>query len=125
MFPRPDLSCLYMPFLSCFLHGLYNRTRRFADTVYLFIILRTALSIAICLLCGRSFELGKSWKRQSHRKQRSNRGWVMGSMGRSRLCHWPRLVGLPSWNLASRAREAVHLLCPVHLLCHAILPQTS
>lgn len=41
--PRPDLSPLYMPFLSCFLHGLYSRAGHFADTVYLFIILRTAL----------------------------------------------------------------------------------
>lgn len=69
MFPRPDLSCLYMPFLSCFLHGLYSRARHFADTVYLFIILRTALRGSLLLRYASYVEGHLNWG--SHERDRA------------------------------------------------------
>lgn len=122
--PRPDLSCLYIPFLSCFLHGLYSGAGQFADTVYLFIILRTALTGSLLLLYSLYME--DHLHQGSHRgngapeKQRSNRGWVTGPTGQSLLCHWLLLVLLPSCDLSSPATTVLStspVVPSYHRLC--------
>lgn len=107
MLPRPELSCLYIPFVSYFLHGLYSSTGHFADTFYLFLVLRAALRS--CLLPLYSFYMKSHLDQGSHggnrapEEQRSNRGWVTGATRHSLLCRWLLLVVLLLRSLPSPA----------------------
>lgn len=123
MLPRPELSCLYIPFVSYFLHGLYSSTGHFADTFYLFLVLRAALRS--CLLPLYSFYMKSHLDQGSHggnrapEEQRSNRGWVTSNKA---------LTAVPLAAAGSAALEEPAFpsnIRPVHLLGHAVLSETS